>query len=98
MSGLASRIRELGLGIRLDTYGFEDEQLRRAVDRLAGDPDLRSRASALGDAVRAVDGRLEVGSPRWPDSRHDRRGRGEAPPVCERDRKGTDSRWFGRRM
>ena len=33
--------------------------------------DLRSRASALGDAVRAADGRLEVGSPRWPDSRHD---------------------------
>src|SRR5829696_4690834 len=67
-----SRVRPRGSGSSawgsgLDTYGFEDEELRRAVDRLVGD----RPTSALGDAVRAADGRLEVGSPRWPDSRHD---------------------------
>ena len=40
----AQRVDELGLGVRLDTYAFEDDELRGAVDRLVGDPDLRSRA------------------------------------------------------
>ena len=44
----AQRVDELGLGVRLDTYAFEDDELRGAVDRLVGDPDLRSRAEALG--------------------------------------------------
>ena len=52
----AQRVDELGLGVRLDTYAFEDDELRGAVDRLVGDRDLRSRAEALGDAIRSADG------------------------------------------
>ncbi len=52
----AQRVHELGLGVRLDTYAFEDDELRRAVDRLVGDPDLRSRAEGLGAAIRSADG------------------------------------------
>ena len=52
----AQRVDELGLGVRLDTYAFEDDELRGAVDRLVGDPDLRSRTEALGDAIRSADG------------------------------------------
>ena len=52
----AQRVDELGLGVRLDTYAFEDDELRGAVDRLVGDPDLRSRAEGLGAAIRSADG------------------------------------------
>ena len=52
----AQRVRELGLGVRLDTYAFEDDELRRAVDRLVGDQDVRSRAEGLGAAIRSADG------------------------------------------
>jgi UDP:flavonoid glycosyltransferase YjiC (YdhE family) len=52
----AQRVHELGLGVRLDTYGFEDDELRRAVDRLVGDPDVRSRAEGIGAAIRSADG------------------------------------------
>ena len=52
----AQRVRKLGLGVRLDTYAFEDEELRRAVDRLVADDNLRARMDAVGKAVRAEDG------------------------------------------
>jgi len=52
----AQRVHELGLGVRLDTYAFEDDELRRAVDRLVGDQDVRSRAEGLGAAIRSADG------------------------------------------
>ena len=32
----AQRVDELGFGVRLDTYAFEDRELREAVDRLLG--------------------------------------------------------------
>ena len=43
-------------GRPLDTYAFEDEDLRRAVDRLVADDNLRARMDAVGKAVRAEDG------------------------------------------
>ena len=52
----AQRVDELGLGVRLDTYAFEDDELRRAVDRLVGDRDLRVRTEKFGDAIRSADG------------------------------------------
>jgi MGT family glycosyltransferase len=52
----AQRVHELGLGVRLDTYAFEDDQLRSAVDRLVADADLRARMDAVGQAIRAEDG------------------------------------------
>jgi MGT family glycosyltransferase len=53
----AQRVHELGYGVRLPTYAFQDEELRGAVDRLRSDTDLRSRMDALGAAIRAKDGK-----------------------------------------
>ena len=53
----AQRVDELGFGMRLDTYAFEDQELRDAVDRLAGDEDLHRRMREAGEAIRAHDGK-----------------------------------------
>ncbi len=53
----AQRVDELGFGVRLPTYAFEDDELRTAVDRLLGDGDLRTRMAALGSAIRVKDGK-----------------------------------------
>jgi MGT family glycosyltransferase len=52
----AQRVDELGFGMRLPTYAFEDDELRSAVDRLAADERLRARIDAAGDAIRTEDG------------------------------------------
>jgi MGT family glycosyltransferase len=52
----AQRIHETGRGVRLDTYGFEDDELRDAVSRLAGDGELQARMRSEGRAIRAADG------------------------------------------
>jgi MGT family glycosyltransferase len=52
----AQRVQELGLGIRLPTYAFEDDELTGAVDRLVADAELRSRAEALGRSIRSARG------------------------------------------
>jgi MGT family glycosyltransferase len=52
----AQRIDELGFGIRLDTYGFKDEQLTDAVDVLIADTELRQRLSDIGAAIRDRNG------------------------------------------
>ncbi|MEX0984697.1 MAG: glycosyltransferase [Actinomycetota bacterium] len=52
----AQRVQETGAGIRLDTYAFEDEELREAVDRLLGDTGVRSRVASGGEKIRAADG------------------------------------------
>jgi MGT family glycosyltransferase len=57
----AQRIDELGLGVRLDTYGFDDADLTGAVDRLFADDELRERVSDLGARIRGRDG-LRVGA------------------------------------
>ena len=57
----AQRVDETGFGVRLSTYGFADAELLGAVDRILGDGEMRSRAVAVGDAVRARDG-LRVGA------------------------------------
>ena len=54
----AQRVDELGFGVRLDTYGFEDRELRDAVDRLAADDDLRSTMAATGERIRGAEGTL----------------------------------------
>ncbi len=45
----AQRVDELGFGVRLDTYGFADDELRGAVDRLLTDEDLHTRMAAAGE-------------------------------------------------
>ncbi len=52
----AQRVQESGRGLRLDTYGFEDDELRGAIDQLLGDAALRRRTDMDGRRVRAADG------------------------------------------
>jgi MGT family glycosyltransferase len=52
----AQRVDELGFGIRLATYDFEDDDLRGAIDRLVADDDLRTRMAREGERIRAQDG------------------------------------------
>jgi len=52
----AQRMHELGLGVRLDTYGFTDEQMRHAVQRLLSDADLLERLVSTSAAIRQRDG------------------------------------------
>ncbi|GIM91639.1 glycosyltransferase [Paractinoplanes toevensis] len=52
----AQRVDETGYGVRLDTYGFTDEELHSAIDRLLGDEELRARLAADAEAIRAADG------------------------------------------
>jgi MGT family glycosyltransferase len=52
----AQRIDELGLGVRLDTYHFADEQLIDALDRILADTQMRERVARIGEAVRQRDG------------------------------------------
>jgi MGT family glycosyltransferase len=53
----AQRVDELGFGVRLDTYGFEDERLRAAVDSLLANTELRERMAANGATIRERDGK-----------------------------------------
>jgi MGT family glycosyltransferase len=53
----AQRVAELGLGVRLPTYDFEDHELREAVDGLWADQDVRTRMSTIGERIRAADGK-----------------------------------------
>jgi MGT family glycosyltransferase len=44
----AQRMDELGLGVRLPTFEFEDAQLGEAIERLTGDDAVRGRLKELG--------------------------------------------------
>jgi MGT family glycosyltransferase len=52
----AQRVDELGLGVRLSTYGFEDHELTDAVDRLVADASLRDRLAAMSRRIRSTNG------------------------------------------
>ena len=52
----AQRVDELGLGVRLPTYTFEDEQLTGAIDRLLADRTLGGRLGAMSSRLRARPG------------------------------------------
>ena len=52
----AQRVDETGFGVRLPTYAFADDDLRRAIDRLLGDADLRGRMARIGAEIQARDG------------------------------------------
>ncbi|MDH5265840.1 MAG: glycosyl transferase, partial [Betaproteobacteria bacterium] len=56
----AQRIDELGLGVRLATYAFEEGELLGAVDRVLADVALRERLGGIARAVAAADGRTKA--------------------------------------
>lgn len=56
----AQRVHELGYGVRLDTYGFTDEELTGAVDRLLRDTDLHTRMAADGAVIRSRNGTVRA--------------------------------------
>jgi MGT family glycosyltransferase len=57
----AQRVDELGYGIRLDTYGFADDELLAAVDHLLDDHPLQARMASIAAAVQSRRG-LERGA------------------------------------
>jgi MGT family glycosyltransferase len=52
----AQRVDELGLGVRLDTYGAASHELRSAIEGLLGDHQLRARLAASAGRIQARDG------------------------------------------
>jgi MGT family glycosyltransferase len=52
----AQRMDETGFGVRLDTYTFEPEQMRAAIDRLLGDGGRRERLDAIAARLQADPG------------------------------------------
>jgi MGT family glycosyltransferase len=53
----AQRVAELGHGVRLDTYGFEDGDLQGAVDALLADRGLAERMASEGKRIREREGK-----------------------------------------
>jgi MGT family glycosyltransferase len=53
----AQRVAEIGLGARLDTYGFDPAELRETVDRLAADAALKERMAAVARDIQGRRGR-----------------------------------------
>jgi UDP:flavonoid glycosyltransferase YjiC (YdhE family) len=52
----AQRVDELGLGVRLPTYTFEEERLSDAIDALIEDRPLAARLGAMSDRLRSRPG------------------------------------------
>ncbi|SJZ75842.1 glycosyltransferase, MGT family [Marinactinospora thermotolerans DSM 45154] len=52
----AQRVHELGLGLRLDTYGFQAEEMRSAIESLLGNAGLRRHLEEIGETIRGRDG------------------------------------------
>jgi len=56
----AQRVDELGLGVRLATYAFEDEQLTGAIDRLLADERLKARLAKTSARLRSNPGTVKA--------------------------------------
>jgi UDP:flavonoid glycosyltransferase YjiC (YdhE family) len=52
----AQRVDELGFGVRLPTYAFEDDALPAAIDRLVADSALHARMATISERLRANPG------------------------------------------
>ena len=51
----AQRMDETGYGVRLSTYGFTEDEMHAALDRIL-EPQMRDRAARTGEAIRARQG------------------------------------------
>ena len=49
------RVKESGLGLRLNPFDCTEQQLLNAVDRLVGDEGLARRMKAIGQRIRGSD-------------------------------------------
>jgi MGT family glycosyltransferase len=56
----AQRVDELGFGMRLNTYGFEERELHEAIDALLADAALRDRMAKEGEEIRRRDGKTRA--------------------------------------
>jgi MGT family glycosyltransferase len=56
----AQRLDETGFGIRLSTYGFDDDELTGAVDRLLADTRLRDRMATDAARLQASPGTVKA--------------------------------------
>jgi UDP:flavonoid glycosyltransferase YjiC (YdhE family) len=56
----AQRVEDVGIGVRLATYAFEEDELHGAIDRLLGDTVLHERLGALSRRVQADPGRVRA--------------------------------------
>jgi UDP:flavonoid glycosyltransferase YjiC (YdhE family) len=52
----AQRLDETGYGVRLDSYGFKDEELYGAIERLLADTALRDRMAAIAEDLQGHPG------------------------------------------
>lgn len=58
----AQRVHELGYGVRLATYSFEDDELTGAVDRLLADAALHDRMATNAATIRGRHGTAKAAS------------------------------------
>ncbi len=56
----AQRVDETGFGRRLSTYGFEDEELTGAIDRLLADTALQDRMRTIAERMQAAGGTVRA--------------------------------------
>jgi MGT family glycosyltransferase len=56
----AQRVDETGFGRRLATYGFDDDELRGAIDRLLADRALRQRMATLAAVIQGRRGSVRA--------------------------------------
>ncbi|MDF2735930.1 MAG: glycosyl transferase, partial [Chloroflexota bacterium] len=52
----AQRVEETGLGRRLSTYGFRDEELTDAIDELVADKPLAKRLKSMSMRIKSMSG------------------------------------------
>jgi UDP:flavonoid glycosyltransferase YjiC (YdhE family) len=56
----AQRVHELGFGVRLPAYDFEDDQMTSAIDRLLADRSLSARLATMSARINANPGTVKA--------------------------------------
>jgi UDP:flavonoid glycosyltransferase YjiC (YdhE family) len=56
----AQRVHETGFGVRLDTYGHEQDRLTQAIDDLLADRTLTDRMSKLSERLQRAPGTVRA--------------------------------------
>ncbi|KAI2797952.1 hypothetical protein BLOT_013861 [Blomia tropicalis] len=56
----AQRVQEKGYGLRLETYGFTDDELLNSIDKLLNDKEINDRAKAASERIRKTNSKQLV--------------------------------------